>query len=185
MKLQFRPLWSALALVGAAAVVSAQSLGELAAKEQERREKERQKRGGASKVITESDLRSAGRGTLSNAGASGSPAAEASPSPAPAAGPGTAQPPAAKEKTADEIRAEQETAWRQRMQQAQEEVTRLAAQLDRLQQSLNDLTQPVYGSGRSALMTQFETTRTDLAAARQKVADLEEEGRRNSYRSGS
>lgn len=176
-------LWGALTLAGVAAVVSAQSLGELAAKEQARREKERQKNGGASKVITESDLRGSGRGTFSNAGSTESPAAEASPSPAASDG---ARPAAAqKEKSPDELRAEQEMAWRQGVQQAQAEVTRLAAQLDRLQQSLNDLTAPMYGSGRAALLAQFETTRTDLAAARQKVTDLEEDGRRNSYRAGS
>lgn len=61
-------------------------------------------------------------------------------------------------------------------------MTRLTAELDRLQVSLNDLSGPVYGSGRTALMNQFETTKTALAAARQKATDLEEEGRRNSYR---
>jgi hypothetical protein len=178
-------LWGALALAGVAAVVSAQSLGELAAKEQARREKERQKNGGASKVITDADLRGSGRGTLSNAGSTEAPAADASPSPAPSDGARPAAATAPKEKTPDELRAEQETAWRQNVQQAQAEVTRLTAQLDRLQQSLNDVTTLTYGSGRAALMAQFETTRTDLAAARQKVVDLEEEGRRNSYRAGS
>jgi hypothetical protein len=175
--------WTALAaLLVSAALASPQSLGELAAKEQERREKERQKRGGASKVLTENDLGAAGRGTFSNPGATGaapspeaSPAADAGASGQPAAAP-------AKEKTADEIRAEQETGWRQRIQQARDEVTRLAAQLDRLQQGLNDISGPLYGSGRTTLMNQFETTKADLAAARQKVADLEEEGRRNAYR---
>lgn len=172
-------VWAALAvLLATTALVSAQSLGELAAKEQARREKERQKHGGASKVITEADLHGAGRGTYSNAGAT-SPAPEASPAEAAAT---EAKPAAAKEKTPEEIRAEQENDWRQRIQKARDEVTRLAAQLDRLQQSLNDLSGPVYGSGRTALLNQFETTKTDLAAARQKVGDLEEEGRRNSYR---
>jgi hypothetical protein len=175
--------WAAVAaLLASTALASAQSLGELAAKEKERRDKERQKRGGASKVLTENDLRGAGRGTFSNAGATNTtPAPEASPAPGAATDAKAAAAPA-KEKSADEIRAEQENDWRQRIQQARDEETRLAAELDRLQQSLNDLSGPVYGSGRTALLNQFETTKTSLAAARQKVLDLEEEGRRNSYR---
>jgi DNA repair exonuclease SbcCD ATPase subunit len=172
-----------LALSASAAVAGAQSLGELAAKEQERREKERQKRGGASKVITESDLGRGGKGTVSNAGAtSGFPSPEASASPSPAPGGTEAAVPAAKEKTADEIRAERENDWRQRVQRAREEVTQLSDRLNRLQQSLNDLSGPIYGASRTTLLGQFETTKTELAAANQKVADLEEEGRRNSYR---
>ena len=175
-----RTAWAALAaLLASTALASAQSLGELAAKEQERREKERQKHGGASKVITEQDLRGGGRGTYSNAGAT-NPAPEASPSEAASPQPGASAAP--KEKTPEDVRAEQENDWRQRIEKAREEVTRLSAELDRLQQSLNDLTGPLYGSGRATLLSRFETTKTDLAAARQKVADLEEEGRRNSYR---
>lgn len=175
--------WAAVAaLLVSAALVSAQSLGELAAREQERREKERQKRGGASKVLTENDLRGAGRGTFSNAGATNpAPSPEATPAAGATTDSKSAAAPA-KEKTPDEIRAEQENDWRQRIQQARDEETRLAAQLDRLQQSLNDLAGPLYGSSRASLMTQFETTKADLAAARQKVADLEEEGRRSAYR---
>lgn len=175
-----RTAWTALAAVlASAALVSAQSLGELAAKEQERREKERQKRGGSSKVITEQDLRGGGRGTYSNAGAT-SPAPEASPSDA--ASPQPAASAAPKEKTPEEVRAEQENGWRQRIEQARAEETRLSGELDRLQQSLNDLSGPLYGSGRATLLSRFETAKADLAAARQKVADLVEEGRRNSYR---
>lgn len=170
------------ALLVSAALVAAQSLGELAAKEQERREKERQKRGGASKVLTENDLGGARRGTFSNPGAtSPAPSPEASPAAGAATDAQSAAAPA-KEKTPDEIRADQENAWRERIQQARDEETRLAAQLDRLQQSLNDLSGPLYGSSRASLMTQFETTKSELAAARQRVAALEEEGRRNAYR---
>jgi DNA repair exonuclease SbcCD ATPase subunit len=177
-----RPWWAALVAVAAgAAVAGAQSLGELAAKEQERREKERQKRGGASRVITEDQLRGAGRGTFSNPGSTA-----VAPSPDPSASPtaqgGEGVKPAAKEKTPDEVRAEQENAWRQRLEAARTEVTQLSERLGRLQQSLNDLSGPIYGSSRATLLSQFETAKADLAAANQKVADLEEEGRRNSYR---
>lgn len=183
--ISIRAGWAALAaLAVSVALASAQSLGELAAKEQQRQEKERQKRGGASKVFTENDLRGSGRGTFSNAGAT-SPAPAPSPEASPAGGAAkdgkTAAEPA-KEKSPEEIRAEQENDWRQRTQQARDEVTRLTAELDRLQVSLNDLSGPAYGSGRTALLNLFETTKTALAAARQQVTGLEEEGRRNSYR---
>ncbi len=177
-----RPLWGALAvMVAAAAVTSAQSLGELAAKEQERREKERQKRGGASKVITESDLRGGGRGTLSNAGST-STVASPEPSASPAADASKPAAAAPKEKSADEIRTEQENDWRQRMQRARADETRLTERVDRLQRGLNDLTAPLYGSGRTALLKEFEAARAELTAARQKIVDLEEEGRTRSFR---
>jgi hypothetical protein len=181
MRAYVRPsLLALVALAGAAAVAGAQSLGELAAKEKERQEKERQKRGGASKVITENDLGGAGRGTMSNAGSTAAPEPEASASPAAAASPG--QPAAAKEKTAEEIRAEQENDWRQRIGKAREEVAQLSAKADRLQLSLNDLSANLYSSSRTNAIQELENTKTQLAAARQKVADLENEGSRNSYR---
>jgi hypothetical protein len=183
MRAQLRPsLFALAALAVSAAVAGAQSLGELAAKEKERQEKERQKRGGASKVITESDLGGRSGGTFSNAGSTAATATPAaSPSPA-AAGAEAAKPAEAREKTPDEIRAEQENAWRQRLTQARTEVTQLNERLGRLQQSLNDLTANLYTSSRTTVLQQFETTKTELAAAQQKVTDLEEEGRRNQYR---
>jgi hypothetical protein len=182
MRAHVRPsLFALAALAVSAAVAGAQSLGELAAKERERQEKERQKRGGASKVITESDLGGRSRGTLSNAG---STAAEPSPaaSPSPAAGGEGAKPAEAKEKTPDEIQAEKQAEWRQRLTGAQTEVTQLSERLGRLQTSLNDLSANLYSSSRTAVIQQFEATKAELAAAQQKVADLEEEGRRNRYR---
>jgi hypothetical protein len=182
MRTYVRPsLFVLVALAASAAVAGAQSLGELAAKEKERQEKERQKRGGASKVITENDLGGRKGGTLSNAGATAGEAAPAA-SPSPAAAGAGAKPAEAKEKTADEIRAEQENDWRQRMGRARDEVTQLTDKANRIQQTLNDLTANLYSSSRTAVLQQLETTKTELAAARQKVADLEEEGRRNQYR---
>lgn len=174
-----RPVWAAvLALAIAAPVVSAQSLGELAAKEQERREKERQKRGGSSKVITGDDLRGSGKGTLSNAGATteGETAKEG----AEGAKPGESTAP--KEKTPDEIRAAKEADWRARSQAAQTEVTQATARVNSLQQALNDVGGNLYSATRTATLNEFETAKRDLAAAQEKVADLEEEGRRNNYR---
>src|SRR5262245_20944343 len=183
MRAHARPWCMALlALAASAAVAGAQSLGELAAKEKERQEKERQKRGGASKVITEGDLGARGRGTVSNAGATAElPSAEPSASPSPGAG-GAAASGAPKEKTPDEIRAEEQSAWRGRLDAARKDVSDLTDRLNRLQQNLNDLSGSLYGTQRATMLSQFETTKTELAAANQKVADLEEEGRRKSYR---
>jgi hypothetical protein len=202
-------LWgAALAVLVSASVAGAQSLGELAAKEKERREKERQKRGGATKVLTEDDLRGGGRGTMSNAGAvsnpegeasAAAPAATASPAegaaPADGAAPATpaegaapaeaaqpAQPAQPAQKTDDEVKAEQQKEWRTRLQAAREEVTQLTDRVNRLQTGLNDLSGPMYGSTRTAMLEQWETAKKDLATAQQNVTNLEEEGRRKNFR---
>jgi len=169
---------SAAALALGVTAASPQSLGEVAAKEKARQEAERKKAGGAAKVITEEDLRGRGAGTYSQPGATGG-ATTATPgaSPSPGASPG-----APKQKTEEELRADQEKDWHDRLQKAQEEVTRLSTQADRLQADLNDLTGTLYGASRTNLMNRMEQTKKDLAAANQTVADLQEEGRRNRYR---
>jgi hypothetical protein len=175
MRLLTRSLLTGAAVALAAAVAWPQSLGEIAAREKLRQERERKKAGGASKVIKEEDLRGRGAGTYSQpaAVAAGSPAA----SPSPGASPGAEKP-----KTEDELRAERETDWRDRQQKAQEDVTRLSAEADRLQSALNDISQNLYGSTRTGLLNRLDQAQKELAAARQKVADLQEEGRRNRYR---
>ena len=82
----------------------------------------------------------------------------------------------------EEIQAEKQAEWHQRLTAAQTEVTQLSETLNRLQTSLNDLSANLYSSSRTAVIQQFEATKAELAAAQQKVADLEEEGRRNRYR---
>lgn len=172
------------ALLGAAILLlppgaAAQSLGEAA----ERAKKER--KGKPAKVITETDLRRAGTvGTVTEAPVV---AAESETSEAPAkegtaapAKEGTAAP--AKEKTEDDLRAESEAAWRQRIQKAREDVTRLNAEAAQLQTSLNDLSQNVYGATRNGMMNRLEEVKKQLSAAQQSISDLEEEGRRSRYR---
>ena len=175
MRLLTRLLLTGAAVALAAAVAWPQSLGEVAAREKLRQERERKKAGGASKVIKEEDLRGRGAGTYSQpaASAAGSPSA----SPSPAASPGAEKP-----KTEDELRAERENDWRDRLQKAQEDVTRLSAEADRLQSALNDISQNLYGATRTGLLNRLDQAQKELAAARQKVADLQEEGRRNRYR---
>jgi len=93
-----------------------------------------------------------------------------------------ASPGAAKPKTEEELRAEQEKAWRERLQQAQEDVTRLQAGIDSMQRDLGDPTMGVYGAGRAKSISRLEEAQKQLAAAKQKVEDLQEEGRRSRYR---
>lgn len=158
----------------------AQSLGEVAAKERERREKAGKAK--PAKVYTESDLRgrASSSGTVSQPGAvtsSETPAEgqAAVAAPSPAAG-------EKKEKTEDEKRAEQEQAWREKLQKARQDVIQLTEKVNRLQASLNDLSGNLYGSTRTNLLTQFESAKKELSAAQQRVTDFEEEGRRSGFR---
>jgi len=152
----------AAAVLALPQVVSAQSLGEAA----ERAKKERSK-GGKPKVITDSELRQAG------AGRPEPPVSSSDTQPATAA--------AKPEKTEDELRAEAQASWRDRVQKAQAEVTRLNAEANTLQTSLNDLSQNLYGSNRTNTMNRLDEVKKQLATAQQAVADLEEEGRRSRF----
>jgi hypothetical protein len=158
----------------AAAVAWPQSLGEIAAREKERQEQVKRKTGGKAHVITEDDLRGRGAGTYSQPGAGTAANPTASPSPGAS--------PAAPPKTDDEIRADQEKAWRDRLQQAQEDVTRLSAGVEGLQRDLADPSVGVYGAGRARAVSRLEEAQKQLAAAKQKVEDLTEEGRRSRFR---
>ena len=162
---------------------TAQSLGEVAAREKARKDKEAREGKARTpvKVITEDELR--GRmtsGTLSQ------PAAEDNVEPAPAEGttPAAApvKPAAAPEKSEDELRAERQAEWRQKLTDAQASVARLRARADQMQAALNDMTGPIYGPNRASIANQLEQTKTALASAEHTVATLEEEGRRNRYR---
>lgn len=163
----------AVAFLFSAAPSGAQSLSELAAKEKERRSKAK-----AGKSYTEQDL---GRGGSSVA-VSDTGAAASDPKAAPAAGDAAKTDPAKKEKTEDELRAEREAAWREKVVKATAEVGRLQARADALQTALNDLTQNLYGSTRQTQAAELEQVQSQLAAARKNVEDLQEEGRRSSYR---
>jgi hypothetical protein len=160
----------AAAFLGLPRTVSAQSLGEAA----ERAKKERK---GKTKVITETDLRRAGTGEppVTSAETEASDSKETAKEATTAAAP-------AKEKTEDELRAEAEAKWREQLQKAQGDVSRLNAEASELQTALNDLSQNLYGATRTGRMTRLEEVRKQLATAQQSVSDLEEQGRRSRYR---
>jgi hypothetical protein len=151
------------------------SLGEIAAREKDKKK---------GKPITEEDLRSRRRGgTVSQPNAEGGSATAASPAPG-AAGdkkPG-ATAAADKPKTEDEVREEAQSAWREKLTQAQSDVTKWTAEVARLQTALNDTSGPLYGPGRAARVEALENAKRQLAAATTTVETLTEEGRRNRYR---
>ena len=166
------------ALVAAALLLPttgrAQSLAEAAAKEKERRKAK------AGHTFTEEDLRRAGA-TRSREAAAAVPEGAAAP-PEAAGGAKDGKEGAPKPKTPDEVRADQEKAWRDRLAKANEDVTRLSAQVDTIQRALNDVSQNLYGTSRTTQLGRLDDAKNQLAAAQKSVADLEEEGRRSSYR---
>ncbi len=170
----------ALALLLAAGLPLAargESLGEIAAKERARRS------GKPTKVITEDDLKKSGKGTVST-GVGQLPADEAKKADdaqKAAGGEKQAGGAAKKEKTEDELRAEREQDFRKRRDDANQEVQRLQAEVDRLQGYASDLSAPV-GPGRAELLDRLEKSRQELEAARAKVAALDDERRRAGYR---
>lgn len=162
----------AFAAALAAPSVAAQSLGDAAAREKERRKAQK-----AGKVLTDDDLKRAGGAGNANV-ETGAVAAEA----APAASTAPGEAPAKKEKTEDELRAEQEKAWRDKLKRAEEDVQRHTARAAELQAALNDITGNLYGSQRAVLGTELEKAKAELQKAQQQVADLQEEGRRSRFR---
>src|SRR4051794_32456410 len=175
-------LGAALArLSGAAGADAPLTMGQAAAKEKEKKK--------PAKVYTEDDLRGAGRGTLSNPGADGGSATAGTPATAasPAAGASGAAgekkaddktaAPAEKPKTEEEQHAEREKEWRDKLAQAQADVTTWSAEVTRLQSVMNDNTGPMYGAGRAARAESLENAKRQLAAAQQTVETLQEEGR--------
>jgi hypothetical protein len=150
------------------------SLGEVAAREKDKKK---------GKPITEEDLRNRRRGgTVSQPNAEGGSATAASPAPGAAGEKKPGATAADKPKTEDELREEAQTAWREKLTQAQSDVTNFTADVARLQTALNDTSGPLYGPGRAARVEAFENAKRQLATATATVETLTEEGRRNRYR---
>jgi hypothetical protein len=172
-----------LTLCGAG-FVQAQSLGEAAAREKERREKQK----GEPKVMTEAELsRARGRGlsvtdepgdsatsdgtTIDGSASTTTEGGEAKAPKSPAAA-GAAVPPP---KTDDELRAEAETQWRERVDKANAEVSRLQGIVERLEGN-----QGLYTN--QGLKDQHADAVQKLEAARATLESLEDERRRAGYR---
>ena len=197
----------ALGLAGAA---TAQSLGELA-------DKEKQKRQGkpAPKTLTESDLARAGKkGTLSVTGipepadaASAAPAESGAPAPEAAApeaappaegateAPPEGAPPPEQEallpatkpkgpppKTADEIQAEAKAELQKKLDLARTNLAKHQETLAKITAALDDSTTfGAYTQGRASLFTRQDEEKATIAKMQADIAQLEEDVRRSAW----
>ncbi len=84
--------------------------------------------------------------------------------------------------SADEQRAQAEAAWRQNLDRARQEEQVYQDVIDKLQLELNDTSGGVYNPGRASRIAFLEENQQLLAEVRQRIADLENEGRVNRYR---
>jgi hypothetical protein len=152
-------------------LASAQGLGDVAAKEKQKREASGT---GQSKVYTEGDL-----------GPSMAPVAVPDSRPAPGEEAPASEDDAETEGAApseDDQRAQAEAAWRKKLDQARQEEQVYQDVIDKLQLELNDMSGGVYNPGRASRIAFLEENQQLLAEVRQTIADLENEGRRNRYR---
>ena len=175
--------WVAVAVAAVAALAlagpsPAQSLAEVAARTKKKAEEDKSAK--PAKVYTESDLR--GRPSASGSMSQMEGPVTASASPAPGASPAATAAGEKPPKTEDEERAEKTAEWRDRLQKAEAEVTRISDEVNRAQTALNDISGPLYGGTRAGLITRVDEGKRQLALAQQMVADIQEEGRRARYR---
>jgi hypothetical protein len=148
-----------------------QSLGEVAAREKERR------KGKPDHVITEDDLHK-GR---SRAADDGDTSAAADTSAKPEA---TAKGDAAtgkKEKSEEEVRAEKQKAWQDRRSKADDDVQRLTKEIDDLQRTAGNRRTYQFDPNRAQALDRLELAKKELQAAQQRLEDLEDERRREGF----
>ncbi|HVO11818.1 MAG TPA: hypothetical protein VMX54_13855 [Vicinamibacteria bacterium] len=172
----------AAALAGAAlmlaSVASAQGIGDVAAKEKEKR-----KTSAPAKVYTESDIGgqsvaaptaaaepAAGEGTATGAAASGTGGTEAKP-----------KSDADAEKEAAERAAKEEAAWRDEMDRTRKAEEACRKAIDDLQTQLNDVS-TMYTPSRARAMTALEDTKKKQAELQARLTTLEAEGHSKGYR---
>jgi len=169
-------LLHAAAFTGAALLLasaaSAQGLGDAAAKEKQKRKASPPKQ---AKTYTEDNIgRSMAPVSSSDQAASTDPAAKAK-TDKPAEGG------ADKDKPAEDPREKAQAEWHQKLDQAHKEEAAYQEMVNKVQLALND-TSSLYGPGRAANAQLLEENQKKLAETKAKIASLEEEGRRNSYR---
>ncbi|HVG71812.1 MAG TPA: hypothetical protein VM819_12935 [Vicinamibacterales bacterium] len=172
-KSSVRVLFAVMLAAALAATASAQSLGDLAKKEAERRKAIKS----SGKVLTGDSIRSVP--------APSTPA----PSPAPAA-PGAAAGSAATEKPKPEVdRKAQELAWRQRIQGARDSLQRSQMFAEALQSRINGLTadftarddpaqRAVVANDRQKALAELDRVKNDIVQQTKAIADIQEEARR-------
>jgi len=158
-----------------ASVASAQGIGEAAAKEKQKRKASPK----TAKVYTDDSI---GR-SIAPVSSTDQPAATAGAAAAPAAGdkPAGTEGAAAAEKPAEDPRVKAEAEWRQKLDQARKEEAAYQEMVTKVQLALND-TSGLYSTGRASNVQLLEENQRKLADVKARIATLEEEGRRNSYR---
>jgi hypothetical protein len=172
-KSSVRVLFGVALAVAVAATASAQSLGELAKKEAERRKAIKS----SGKVLSGDSIRSV-------------PApSPATPSPAPAAA-GAATGSATTEKPKPEVdRKAQELAWRQRIQGARDSLQRSQMFAEALQSRINGLTadftarddpaqRAVVANDRQKALAELDRVKNDIVQQTKAIAGIQEEARR-------
>ena len=162
--------WATAATFVLPAFLAAQSLGDAAAKEKEK------KKDAKAKVYTEDDLKRAG----SSGTYSAPPGPDATASAAPKDGAAAKPEGAAKGKTDDELKADKQADWHKRLETAQQSVAQIQKAIDDLQASLAQ-SQSYYSPSRARAVSDLDEAKAKLEKAQQSVTDLEEEGRRNGF----
>ena len=160
-----------------ASVSSAQGIGDAAAKEKQKRKASPK----TAKVYTDDSI----GGWVAPGTSTDQPAAPAGAAAAPAAGdkPAGAEgaATATADKPAEDPRVKAEAEWRQKLEQARKEEAAYQEMVTKLQLALND-TGGLYSSGRASNVQMLEDNQKKLADVKARIATLEEEGRRSSYR---
>lgn len=169
MRFATKALLAGLACVCVAGTATSQSLAEAAAKEKERRAKAK-----PGKTYTENELRSAGQGF--------SPEATATADAAAAPADGTKPPAPAAAATPEDEAAKKQKDWADRLQKAEAEHRQWSDEAARIQTQLNSNVVDPYGAGRQEATTALAEAKAKVSEFQQKLADLEEEGRRARYR---
>ncbi len=168
---------AALVLVGVAHVAAAQSLGEVAKKEEQRRKGVKS----SGKVYTNDTLKADPTPSVPASGSTGSPsapAASSTPAPAPTPAPSSDAPDKGDEK-----------AWRKRMQDARDALQRSQMFADALQSQLNALTtdfvnrddpaqRQQIANKRDAALAELDRIKKEVAAQTKAISDIQEEARR-------
>ena len=173
-KFSVRVLFGVALAAALAAPASAQSLGDMAKKEAERRKAIKS----SGKVLTGDSIRSVP-----------APSPASVPSPAPAAG-GATTGSAATEKPKPEVdRKAQELAWRQRIQGARDSLQRSQMFAEALQSRVNGLTadftarddpaqRAVVANDRQKALAELDRVKNDIVQQTKAIADIQEEARR-------
>jgi hypothetical protein len=166
------------ALVLLASVASAQGIGDAAAKEKDKRKTAPK----SAKVYTEDSIgRSMAPVSSADAAAATDPAAAKGDKPAADGAAGTAAAGDKKDKPEEDPRVKAEADWRAKLEQARKEEAGYQDMVNKVQLSLND-TSSLYSPARAANQQLLEENQKKLADVKTRIASLEEEGRRNSYR---